>query len=100
MMGKGQKLRTRLHELEKRLSDLEIVFGGLMQKSESFEAVVELLVDRRLIPRREVSDRVNRALEPYRERIGQYAEEELQKLVNSILDGLMESFEEGEMPHA
>lgn len=99
-MGEGERLRTRIHELEKRLNDLEIIFGGLMQKSENLEAVVELLVDRRLIPRREASDRVNRALEPYRERIGQYAEEELQKFVDSVLDDEMESLDEGEMPHA
>ncbi len=99
-MGEGERLRTRIHELEKRLNDLEIIFGGLMQKSENLEAVVELLVDRRLIPRREAGDRVNRALKPYRERIGQYAEEELQKFVDSVLDDLMESLEEREMPHA
>ena len=99
-MGKRQKPRTRLHQLEKRLTDLEIVFGGLMQKSETLEAVVGLLVDRWSIPRYGVNDRVTRALEPHRERIGQYAEEEVQELVNSILDELMESFEEGEMPHA
>ena len=99
-MGEGERLRTRIHELEKRLNDLEIIFGGLMQKSENLEAVVELLVDRRLITRREASDRVNRALEPYRERIGQYAEEELQKFVDSVLDDLMESLGEREMPHA
>lgn len=99
-MGKRQKLRTRLYQLEKRLNDLETVFGGLMQKSENLEAIVELLADRRSIPRRGVNDRVDRVLEPYRKRIGQYAEEELQEFVNSILDDLMESFEEGEMPHA
>jgi hypothetical protein len=99
-MGKRQKLRTRLHQLEERLIALEIVFGGLMQKSENLEAVVGLLEDRRSIPRHGVNGRVNRALEPYRERIGQYAEEELRELVNCILDDLMESFEEGEMPHA
>lgn len=99
-MGKKQKLRTRLHRLEKRLHDLEVVCGGLMQRSENLEAVVELLVDRRSIPRHGINDRVNRALEPYRKRIGQSAEEEVQELVNSILDDLMESFEEGEMPHA
>jgi hypothetical protein len=99
-MGKRQKLRTRLHQLEKRLTDLEIVFGGLIQKSDNLEAVVGLLVDRRSIPRHGVNDRVSRALEPYRERVGQYAEEELQEIVNSILDDLMDSFEEGEMPHA
>ena len=99
-MGKRQKMRTRLHQLERRLHDLEIVFGGLMQKSENLEAVVELLADRRSIPRHGVNDRVNRALEPYRERIGQYAGGEVQELVDSILDDLMASFEEGEMPHA
>lgn len=99
-MGKRQKLRTRLHQVEKRLTDLEVVFGGLIQKSENLEAVVGLLVDRRSIPRHGVNDRVNRAVEPHRELIGHYAEEELQKIVNSMLDDLMESFEEGEMPHA
>lgn len=99
-MGKRQKLMTKLHQVEKRLTDLEVVFGGLIQKSENLEAVVGLLVDRRSIPRHGVNDRVNRTPEPYRELIGQYAEEELQKLVNSMLDELMESFEEGQMPHA
>ncbi len=75
-------------------------FGGLVQRSQNLEAVVELLVDRGLIPRQEVSERLTPALEPYREPIGQYAEGELQKLVDSILDDLMESFEEGEMPNA
>jgi len=99
-MGTRQKLKTRLHEVEKRLNDLEIVFGGIVEKPQNLEVVVELLVDRGLIPRQEVSERLNRALEPYRERIGQYAGEELEKLVDSLLDDLMESFEEGEMPHA
>ena len=99
-MGTRQKLKTRLHGLEKRLNDLEIVFGGLVEKSQNLDAVVELLANRGLIPRQEVSERLHRTLGPYRERIGQYAEEELQKLVDSLLDDLMESLEEGEMPHA
>lgn len=99
-MERRQELRVKLHELEKRLDDLEVGFGGLAEISLTLEAVLELLVDRRFIPYRQPSRHFRQALKSYRGRIGQYAEKELQKLVDSILDGEMESLDEGEMPHA
>lgn len=99
-MARGQKLRTKIHKLEKRLSDLEKEFGGLLQKSLVLGAVLELMVDRGLIFRRELSQSINQTPEPYQEQIGQYVEEELRKLLESLLDEKMESLDEKEMPHA
>lgn len=99
-MARGQKLRTKIHDLEKRLNDLEKEFGGLLQKSLVLGAVLELMVDRGLILRRELSQSINQAPEPYQEQIGQCVEEELRKLLESLLDEKMESLDEGEMPHA
>lgn len=99
-MERRQQLLTRLHKLEKRLDDLEVGFRGLAEISLTLEAVIELLVDRKLIPHRQPRRHFKQALESYRERIGQYAEEHFQKLLDSLLDDEMESLDEGEMPYA
>jgi hypothetical protein len=99
-MGTRQKLTAKLHELEKRLNDLEVGFGGLNQMSSTLEATLEVFVECGLIPRREFSHRFNPALEPHRKRIAEHAQEEFQKLVDSLLDEMMESFDDEQMPHA
>jgi thioesterase domain-containing protein len=99
-MERRQQLMTRLHKLEKRLDDLEVGFGELVEISLTLEAVLELLVDRRVIPHRQPSRLFRQALESYRGRIGQYTEEQFQQLRDSLLDDEMESLDEGEMPYA
>ena len=98
-MERRQELRTKLHELEKRLDDLEVGFGELAEISLTLEAVLELLVDRRVIPHRQPSRLFKQALESYRGRIGQYAEEQFQQLRDSLLDDEMESLDEEQIPH-
>ncbi len=99
-MERRQELTTKLHALEKRLNHLEVGFGELTEISLTLEAVLELFIGRRLLPRRQPSPYLNRALQSYRERIGEYAMSEIQKLLNSLSDEEMESLDEGEMPHA
>jgi hypothetical protein len=94
-MERRQQLLTRLHKLEKRLDDLEVGFGELVEISLALESVLELLVDRKLIPHRHPSRHFKQALESYQRRIGQYAEEEFQKLLDSLLDNEIESLDEG-----
>ncbi len=99
-MGTRQKLRARLHELEKRLNDLEVGFGGLNQMSATLEATLEVFVKRGLIPRREFSRRFSPDLEPDRKPIEGQTNKEYQKFVDSLLDELMESVDDERMPHA
>ncbi len=99
-MGTRQKLRAKLHELEKRLNDLEVGFGGLNQMSATLEATLEVFVERGLIPRREFSRRFSPDLEPDRKPIEGQTNKESQKLVDSLLDELMESVDDERMPHA
>lgn len=99
-MERRQQLMTRLHKLEKRLDDLEVGFGELNQMSATLEATLEVFVKRGLIPRREFSHRFSPALEPDRKPIGGQANEEFQKLVDSLLDELIESVDDEQMPHA
>ncbi|MEE9538517.1 MAG: hypothetical protein V3W10_04210 [candidate division NC10 bacterium] len=99
-MGTRQKLRAKLHELEKRMNNLEVGFGGLNQMSATLEATLEVFVERGLIPRREFSHRFSPALEPDRKPIGGQANEEFQKFVDSLLDELVESVDDEQMPHA
>ncbi|MFQ5870349.1 MAG: hypothetical protein ACE5JC_10650 [Candidatus Zixiibacteriota bacterium] len=94
-MERRKRLMTRLHELEKRLDDLEVGFGELVEISLTLEAVLELLVDRKLIPHRQPRRHFKQALESYQRRIGQYAEEEFQKLLDSLPNNEMESLDEG-----
>jgi hypothetical protein len=100
IMETRQKLRAKLHELEKRLNDLEVGFGGLNQMSATLEATLEVFVKRGLIPRREFSRRFSPDLEPDRKPIEGQTNEEYQKLVDSLLDELMESVDDEQMPHA
>jgi hypothetical protein len=99
-MGTRQKLRAKVHELEKRLNDLEVGFGGLNQMSATLEATLEVFGERGLIPRRAFSHRFSPALEPDRKPIGEQANEEFQKLVDSLLDEVLESVDDEQMPHA
>ena len=99
-MGTRQKLRAKLHGLEKRLNDLEVGFGGLNQMSAPLEATLEVFVERGLIPRRAFSHRFSPTLEPDRKPIGEQANEEFQKLMDSLLDELMESVDDEQIPHA
>ena len=87
-----QELAEKLHELEKRLNDLEAGFGGLKRASLTLEATLQALTERGLLPR-EVIHRFNQAFEPQRDRFGQYADEVLQQFVYSLLDVLMESLD-------
>lgn len=93
-----QELAEKLHELEKRLDDLEAGFGGVKRASLTLEATLQVLTERGLLPR-EVIHRFNQALEPQRERVGEYADKALQQFVYSLLDELMESLNEGKMPN-
>ncbi len=99
-MERRQQLMTRLHKLEKRLDDLEVGFRELNQMSATLGATLEVFVKRGLIPRREFSHRFSPALEPDRKPIGGQANEEFQKLVDSLLDELIESVDDEQMPHA
>jgi hypothetical protein len=99
-MGTRQKLRAKLHELEKRLNDLEVGFGGLNQMSATLEATLEVFGERGLIPRRAFSHSLSPALEPDLKPIGEQANEEFQKLVDSLLDEVLESVDDEQMPHA
>ncbi|MFQ5657504.1 MAG: hypothetical protein ACE5G5_08195 [Candidatus Methylomirabilales bacterium] len=85
MMESREQLRAKLHELEKRLDNLEVGLGGLMEM---------------LISRGQLSLDFNRPLQSWQERIAQYAEEELDKLRESLLDEELASVDEREMPHA
>ncbi len=62
-----KRLMTRLHELEKRLDDLEVGFGGLVGISLTLESVLELLVDRKLIPLRRPAVTLNKPWSPTRD---------------------------------
>lgn len=84
-MESREQLRAKLHELEKRLDNLEVGLGGLMEM---------------LISRGQLSLDFNRPLRSWQERIAQYAEEELDKLRESLLDEELASVDEREMPHA
>jgi hypothetical protein len=96
MMGTRVELTEKFHALEKRLDDLEARFRGLSKISLTLGAALEELAVRGLLPR-ELMDRFNQALEPQRDRFGPYADEALQELAYSLLDGLMESLDEGKM---
>ncbi len=94
-MERRQQLLTRLHKPEKRLDDLEVGFGGLVGISLTLESVLELLVDRKLIPHRQPRRHFKQPLESYQRRIGQYSEEEFQKLLDSLSNNEMASLDEG-----
>jgi hypothetical protein len=98
MMETREELTEKLHALEKRLDDLEARFRELNKIPLTLGATLEEFAARGLLPR-ELIDRFNQALEPQRDRFGQYADAALQEFVYSLLDGLMDSLDEGKMAH-
>lgn len=97
-MKRRRELAERLDDLEKRLKALEAAFGGLKQMSLTLEATLEVFAERGLVPRGLIN-RDHGARKPQRGRIGQDADEAVQQFVNSLLDELMESLDEAQMPH-
>ncbi len=97
-METRQELAEQLHQLEKRLDTLEAEFRGLKQVSLTLEATLEVFAERGLLSR-ELMDRFKRAMEPQRERIGQYSDAAVHEFVYSLLDEFMESLDEAKMPH-
>lgn len=95
-METQEELTERLHELENRLNDLEA--GALKRMSLTLEAAFEAFVERGLLPR-ELIDRFNQAAEPQRNWVGQYADEALEKIAYALLDEVMESLDEEQIPH-
>jgi hypothetical protein len=98
MMEKQQGLAGKLDELEQRLDGLEAGFEGLRQMSLTLTAALQLFAERGFLPR-ELLDRFNRTRDLNTERISQYTDEAVRKFVYSLLDEMMKSLDEEQMPH-
>jgi ATP-dependent helicase/DNAse subunit B len=88
MMEKRQGLAGKLGELEQRLRQMSL----------TLTAALQLFAERGFIPR-DLLDRFNRTRELNTERISQYTDEAIRKFVYSLLDEMMESLDEEQMPH-
>jgi len=88
MMEKRQGLAGKLGELEQRLRQMSL----------TLTAALQLFAERGFLPR-DLLDLFNRTRDLNTERISQYTDEAIRKFVYSLLDEMMESLDEEQMPH-
>lgn len=93
-------LTSMVHDLEKRLGEVERVCGAFTEMSVTMETAVQLLIERGHVSPEELSHRTSAALQTYGKRLGQAPEEALQRLWEAILDEQLESFNEAELVRA
>lgn len=94
------ELRFRLAEMEERLETIEEVLEGMVELGLTLETAVELLVERRVITRQQLTRGVILATRAEKDRIVPYAQEQLRGVQEGLFDRELEALEESEMARA